>query len=304
MRKRPKDILWYVLARMFSLCQKMGVNITPVHYESTIPVIGELPESLWDSKSEMVGVDLKEDRQLELLREFSNKFRNEYERFPAEDSGRPGEYYMNNRFFAGYDAKTLYCFVRHFKPKRVIEIGSGYSTLILVQSLLKNREENPDDDGELLIIDPYPRDFVRECSTALRSSLRETRVQDISLSEFDALGADDILFIDSSHALCIGSDVQYEILEIFPRLRPGVIIQLHDIFLPGEYPRSWVMDRVRFLNEQYLLQAFLAFNRQFEVLLAPRYIYFSRPVDLYQTLGTERENFALPVSFWLRRMPD
>lgn len=303
MRRRPKDILWYVLARMFSLCQKMGINITPVHYESTIPVIGKLPASLWKSKTDMVGVDLREDEQLELLREFSNSYRNEYERFPAEDPGRPGEYYMNNRFFAGYDAKTLYCFVRHFKPKKVIEVGSGFSTLVFAQSLLKNREEDPGDDAELLIVEPYPRDFLRDGFPGLRSSLRETRVQDVSLSDFAALGAGDILFIDSSHALRIGSDVQYEILEILPRLRPGVIVHLHDIFLPGEYPRSWVMDRVRFLNEQYILQAFLAFNQQFEVLLAPRYIYYSHPEDLNRAFGTERENFALPVSFWLRRKP-
>ena len=110
----------------------------------------------------------------------------------------------------------------------------------------------------------------------------------------------DLLFIDSSHVLKIGSDVQYEYLELLPRLNSGVIIHCHDIFIPSEYPKNWVRKEHRFWNEQYLLQAFLSFNDKFEILWAGSYMHLKNPDILKNNLSTYN-NFSWPISIYLRR---
>lgn len=108
--------------------------------------------------------------------------------------------------------------------------------------------------------------------------------------------------MDSSHALKIGSDVQYEILEILPRLTEGVIVHVHDIFLPAEDPKNWVLEDFRFLNEQYLLQAFLAFNKSFEVQWGGSYMHLHHPDKLGAAFSTYNRDTQLPGSFWIRKL--
>ena len=112
----------------------------------------------------------------------------------------------------------------------------------------------------------------------------------------------DILFIDSSHVLRIGGDVQYEYLEILPRLARGVIVHSHDIFLPAEYPRHWVLEEHKFWTEQYLLQAFLAFNDSFEVLWAGSYMHLKHPEKLEEAFSSYKRERTLPGSFWMRKV--
>src|SRR6266487_4714046 len=142
-------------------------------------------------------------------------------------------------------------------------------------------------------------------SIGLRS-LIEKKVQDIDLEFFSQLGADDILFIDSSHTVKIGGDVNYLFLEVLPRLKPGVIVHLHDILFPFDYRRDWVMGEFRFWTEQYLLQAFLAFNTEFEVLFCNSYLGFYYLDDLKSTFPTWCADTRSGVprgggSFWMRR---
>ena len=127
------------------------------------------------------------------------------------------------------------------------------------------------------------------------------RVQDIHLSEFSSLKEHDVLFIDSSHVLTIGIDVQHEMLEILPRLKKGVSIHFHDIFLQAEYPNDWVLEDLRFLNEQYLLQAFLAFNSSFSVQWAGSYMHFRHPSKLEAAFGSYKRNKVWAGSFWIRK---
>src|SRR4029077_19197551 len=122
----------------------------------------------------------------------------------------------------------------------------------------------------LMCIEPFPQKFLRAGFPGLQS-LMERKVQDVDLNFFSQLQSGDILFIDSSHTVKIGGDVNYLFLEVLPRLNPGVIVHVHDIFLPFDYRRDWVMDELRFWTEQYLLQAFLMFNSDFEVLMANHY---------------------------------
>ena len=152
----------------------------------------------------------------------------------------------------------------------------------------------------MICIDPFPRDFVRNGLPGLQSLITK-KVQEIDLEFFSQLQSGDILFIDSSHTVKIGGDVNYLFLEVLPRLKPGVIVHVHDIFLPFEYRRDWVQDEFRFWNEQYLLQAFLAFNSEFEVLLANAYLNHCHQEDLKAAFPNLLSWAS--GSFWMRRKP-
>jgi hypothetical protein len=127
------------------------------------------------------------------------------------------------------------------------------------------------------------------------------KVQNVPVSKFGELKENDILFIDSSHILRIGSDVRYEYLEILPRLNKGVLVHAHDIFLPSEYPKEWVCKQYRFYTEQYLLQAFLAFNSAFEILWMGSYMHLKHPEKLERAFSSYDRNKVWPGSFWLRK---
>ena len=279
---------------LFRRWERRGFHVTPVHFYKPIPDTQSLPETLWTHPSDLAGVEMNETTQLELLREYIPKFRDEYEQLPTSSPGKDRGFYVNNTLFGGVDALVAYCMVRHFKPRTIIEVGSGFSSLVLGQAAERNKRAG------LICIEPFPREFLREGFPGLRS-LIEKKVQDIELEFFAQLESDDILFIDSSHTVKIGSDVNYLFLEVLPRLRPGVIVHVHDIFLPFEYRRDWVLDELRFWSEQYLLQAFLQFNSEFEVLMANSYLNHYHEEDLKAAFpALER---WVGGSFWMRRRP-
>jgi hypothetical protein len=279
---------------LFRRWERRGFHVTPVHFYKPIPDTQSLPETLWTHPSDLAGVEMNETTQLELLREHIPKFRDEYEQLPTSSPGKDRGFYVNNTLFGGVDALVAYCMVRHFKPRTIIEVGSGFSSLVLGQAAERNKRAG------LICIEPFPREFLREGFPGLRS-LIEKKVQDIELEFFSQLESDDILFIDSSHTVKIGSDVNYLFLEVLPRLRPGVIVHVHDIFLPFEYRRDWVLDELRFWSEQYLLQAFLQFNSEFEVLMANSYLNHYHEEDLKAAFpALER---WVGGSFWMRRRP-
>src|SRR5207248_11512645 len=150
-----------------------------------------------------------------------------------------------------------------------------------------------------ICIDPFPGELLRSGSIPALQSLIEKKVQDLDVEFFSQLDPGDVLFIDSSHTVKMGGDVNYLFLEVLPRLRPGVLVHVHDIFLPFEYRRDWVLDECRFWTEQYLLQAFLAFNSEFEVLMANSYLKHYHEEDLKAEFPTLRRWEG--GSFWMRR---
>lgn len=285
---------------IFNLFQKLGIHITPNHYYMPIPDTAKLKDDLWLKKSELVGIDMNEKGQIELLSAFVSNYREEYESLPRQYTGVQHQYYVNNRDFGRVDGEILYCMIRHFKPERIFEIGSGHSTYLSAQALTKNKELG-EGEGELIAIEPNPRGALKVGFPGL-TKLIAIEVQELDLSFFDELKENDILFIDSSHVLKIGGDVQFEYLEILPRLNEGVIVHLHDIFLPGEYPRKWVFEQFRFWNEQYLLQAFLAFNQSFKVLWAGNYMHINHPEKLTSAFNTYSPQSVFPGSFWMRKI--
>lgn len=171
-------------------------------------------------------------------------------------------YHEGNGQFGFADAKVLFCLLRKIAPRRIIEVGSGYSTLLMadVNARFLGR------GARITCIEPYPRPFLQRLHAAGTVTLMQQRAQDIPPAVFDDLHAGDVLFIDSSHVSKTGSDVNRLILDVLPSLRPGVVIHVHDIFFPTDYPASWVLESGFSWNEQYLLQALLIGNRQFRVI--------------------------------------
>lgn len=171
--------------------------------------------------------------------------------------------------------------------------------MLAAEAVNKNREEGH--DCELVAVDPYPVEILKKRILGL-SRLIEKGVQELDLSEFIRLKENDILFIDSTHVVRIGGDVVYLYLEVLPRLNKGVLVHFHDIFLPLEYPKDWVLKQHRFWNEQYLLQAFLIFNDCFEVVWAGSYMNLKHPDKFEATFRSYRKGETFPGSFWIRRI--
>jgi Methyltransferase domain len=271
---------------LFREWERHGFHVTPAHFYQPIPDTESLPERLWSQPSELVGINMNESTQLDLLRNHFVNYREEYEMLSAEPP--PGQ----KSPFGGVDVLVAYCMVRHFQPALIVEIGSGFSSVVLGKAASKNNK------SAVICIEPFPSAVVRKGFPGLQS-LVEKKVQDVDLQFFSQLNSGDMLFIDSSHTVKIGGDVNYLFLEVLPRLKPGVIVHVHDIFLPFEYRRDWVLEEFRFWTEQYLLQAFLTFNSEYEVLLANYYLshYHQEHLkavfpDLPRWIGG---------SFWMRR---
>ncbi|MGC1385433.1 MAG: class I SAM-dependent methyltransferase [Candidatus Acidiferrales bacterium] len=242
---------------------------------------------------------MRDEDQIALLNGFCAKYKREFDRF-CDVERQDSSYRLSNSAFGPVDAEILYSTVRHFRPRNIVEIGSGNSTLLFAEALEKNRTETGQ-ACELTAIEPYPNQTLITGFPGLTKLLR-VPVQRVALTEFERLVANDILFIDSSHVLKTGSDVQYEFLEILPRLQCGVLVHIHDIFLPNEYPRAWVVDELRFWNEQYILQAFLSFNSAFEVLWAGSYMNTNHPELLRTAFASYGDGKRVPGSFWIRKV--
>ncbi|OGS03926.1 MAG: hypothetical protein A2204_03200 [Elusimicrobia bacterium RIFOXYA1_FULL_47_7] len=296
--------LWVRLIQLaarktFDFWQFLGFHITPNHYYQPIPDTRTLNSDLWENPGKMPGIDLREDYQLNLLKTFEENFGGEFNSFSRKKTSTPHEFYSDNNSFAIVDAAILYCMVRHFKPAKIFEIGSGFSTFVSAKAALVNEKETGA-KTELVAFEPYPNEIIKKGFEGL-SKLEAKIIQQVDTSAFLALKENDILFIDSSHVLKTGSDVQYEYLEILPRLNKGVIIHCHDIFLPLEYPEKWLKKDRWFWTEQYLLQAFLAFNESYEVLWGGSFMNFKHG-DLLEKTFKSCNKKDWPGSFWLRKI--
>ncbi len=312
---RIRDVIAHILARVlpwelmgrkvyFRLWEERGFHITEVSSYHPIPDTRTLPQKLWEQESELVGLDLRIHEQLELMQTFQKKYADEYEQFPRQKTDDPYQYHLNNGWFESVDAEILYCMIRHHQPKRIIEVGAGYSTYLMVQACKQNIADGIH-PATITTIDPTSVIFHQQIPGV--SQFIKAPVQEMPLEPFLELEAHDILFIDSSHVVKIGSDVVYELLEIVPRIAVGVVIHFHDIFWPCEYPQEWVFKSTLFWNEQYALQAFLAFNNAFKILWTSNYLNVHHPDALDAAFGSYRwyyhevGGFA-PGSVWIQRV--
>ena len=286
----------------FEIWQKHGYSIVPNHFYYPIPLLADIPEKVWTTPSQMVGVDLRVPEQVALIEEFAARYKDEYEAFPRESNGDPTAFYLNNDTFSTTNAEISYSMIRHFKPRRVIEVGSGRSTLVALAATSKNAETGGP-TCDFTSIEPYPNPTIRALAERKALRLIESPVQRVGIEEFEKLEENDIFFIDSSHILAIGSDVEYEFLELLPRLRKGVVVHVHDIFFPMNYRKRHILRDHTFFHEQYLLQAFLMFNSEFEVLVSDSYLHFTQPEVLRKAFANYDPAKHEPGSFWMRRKP-
>lgn len=213
------------------------------------------------------GLNLKTEEQQKLVKQFNHY----YNEIPFKKERQNNlRYYFENDFYSYTDGTILYSFIRHFKPKRIIEIGSGFSSAVM----LDTNELFFNNEIDLTFIDPYAERLISILTPEdkERVKLIETDVQLIPLNIFQELESGDILFVDSTHVAKTGSDVNYILFEILPVLKSGVLIHFHDIFYPFEYPREWVFKGFNW-NEDYILKAFLMYNENFEIKLFSDYLH-------------------------------
>lgn len=295
------DGYWQHWRHHFDEAQSLGMHVLPAHYYSPVPDTRRLPASLWAHRESVTGLDLNIDEALAALREMASLFRGEWAAYPREAPEGGRGYYLEHPAYHPGDGHVLHGMIRRLKPRRIVEIGSGGSTFVICEALRRNRLEDPDYVCAFTAIEPYPPPYLDPPPAEL-TELRRTGVEDVPLTAFEALEAGDVLFIDSTHVVRIGSDCVYEYLSILPRLKPGVVVHVHDIFLPFEYPERWIKGDCFFWNEQYLLHAFLLFNSAFRVEFPTYALTRTRSEEVSQLIPGFDPQRHLACSFWLRKV--
>jgi hypothetical protein len=261
--------------------EEMKVFYPLGHYHSPVPDTRELAREPFrshvspEAPHPTPGIDWRGEAQVDLWRNVIA--RQTPIDFASEPSGDPHEYHTQQTTYPELDAFVLHAMLRYLKPNRLIEIGSGFSSPVSARvnrELLGSRIS-------MTCIDPDPPQYLVEGGPGI-SDLRTERIQETPLDLFDELGHNDVLFVDTSHVVKTGGDVPWIYNQILPRLNPGVVVHVHDAFVPGEYPPRWVLEGWAW-NEIYLIQSFLAFNWAFEVVLGVRWMVLNHPEMLEET---------------------
>jgi hypothetical protein len=261
-------IRWFGVGKL-PLCKRalIKAKVFPIgsHYHEPAFAFDYLSKPL-DEPRGLPGVDLDLKGQLELLKSFG--FQDELRSTPLEKE-KEGEFYLHNGFFEGGEAEIWYSMIRHFKPKRIFEIGSGFSTLLAIKAIRRNTLEDSSYGCHHVCIEPFEKPWLEELGVDL---IRE-KVECMSPDFFSCLSENDFLFIDSSHVIRPQGDILFEYQQILPRLKRGVIVHIHDIYTPMDYPRSWIVDQVMFWNEQYLVEIMLSASKEWKLLLTCYYLF-------------------------------
>lgn len=285
------------VTRLFKSTELLGIHILPAHYYSPLPILSELDSRVYEKKysENLLSGGLDKTKFANLLNSFK-PFVGELDGYPSH-THNANQFYWNNSMFSAPDAIMYYATIRKNCPRKIIEIGSGFSTLVAVDAVGANGV------GEIVCIEPNPSDALRYLAKKKRITLMEKKVQTIPVSFFEHLKGNDILFIDSSHISKIGSDVNYQIFDIIPSLQIGVLVHIHDIFFPSELPRYWVEELNNFYNEQYIWMAFLMGNKSWEIELAANFICNNMGKELKLLAGDiVSPNTPSGSSFWIRRV--
>jgi hypothetical protein len=274
--------------------ESFGYDLVRRGFYSPVPDLSELPADIWTRRSALEGIAFDTEAQLRFVLDNLSGYLSEFD--PAFETGtRYGRFRLRNGAYEEVDCELLYGMVRFLRPRRVIELGSGYSSFVLAHASEVNREAGNTCDYRLF--DPYPRSFIEEGIPGL-TTYSAAKAQDVPLAVFEALEENDILFVDTTHTVKIGSDVNRIVLDLLPRLTPGVVVHFHDIFLPWEYHRSWIEGEWKW-NEQYLIQAFLSMNPSYEVLVSSHALVREHWSEIRGLVPTLREASA-PSAFWIR----
>ena len=269
------------------------------------PIIDHYIDPLFQKKNlkrplsterQLSGINWDIEGQIDLLHHFN--YEKELERLPMDKPKELGFYYNNGSFNPG-DAEILYSIIRFFKPKRIVEIGSGNSTLMAREAIKINCNESKEYQCRHTCIEPFHMPWLENINVHVERKL----VENISFTLFKELEENDILFIDSSHIIRPQGDVTHIYLEILPILKPGVIIHIHDIFTPADIHEGFLLKEMFLWNEQYILEAFLTCNPYFKVVSALSYLKRHYPDLMREKCPILRRQFDIgePRSFWIKR---
>lgn len=271
----------------------------PGHFYSPVVDVDELRREqarVWPAKPQVLGIDFNDAYHERVLREYFPAFYTDLA-YPKRSDGNPLTFYVDNDQFSWLDCRALFVLLRAWRPKRFIEVGSGFSTLLSadVNSRFLHKSMR------ICCVEPYPRPELHAPSLGL-DRLLVRRVQDVGLGLFDTLGAGDVLFIDSSHVAKTGSDVNHLCFEVLPRLRQGVRVHFHDIFFPDDYPKSWALDQYRGWNEQYVVRALLMYSGHFRVLFSSNYAFSAHTAALGEALREADGAIYGGGSLWIEKI--
>ncbi|MCF2529264.1 class I SAM-dependent methyltransferase [Yinghuangia soli] len=249
----------------------LGVLVSPRHYYASAPDLRALAgtRAVWAPASELPGIDVDLDAQATWLRDTCTPFAAEYE------GGRA--YQEAAHLGPGYgfvEAQALHGILRALRPRRYLEVGSGVSTRLALAALDRNAADGH--PGAVTCVEPYPHAWL---AADPRVDLHRAPVQTVGTDPFTALEAGDVLFVDSSHVVKAGSDVNFLVLEVFPRLAPGVVVHVHDIYLPYDYQRD-LLDTPFHWAETSLVRAYLTHNHRVRILACLSHLHYARPADL------------------------
>lgn len=296
--------IWFKYCRMLQpkatpvselIFMKMGVlPVRDHYYQPLVNPRKHLKKSLREDRF-LPGINWNIEEQLSILNAFS--YNEELLLIPIEKKGKFEFYFHNNSYLAG-DAEYLYNIIRLKQPGKIIEIGCGYSTLMIQKAVKKNKEENASYSCEHICIEPYEMPWLEQ----LNIEIVRKKVEELPIDFFKQLGENDILFIDSSHIIRPQGDVLFELLEVLPILNAGVIVHIHDIFSPKDYLDEWIYSHVLW-NEQYLLEAFLTNNKEFKIIGALNFLkhnHFNCLADKCTVLSMEP--LSEPGSFWIQKV--
>lgn len=291
--------VWFRVVRYWGM-RKMPATKTVFLKLGVFPIVNHYYEPLFDyrqlgSRKRESKLNYNDAAQLSFLSKLT--FDTELNTVLAAQQG-DWKFHFNNGSFEDKDARAYYSLIRQNKPSRILEVGSGYSTLVALAGIAKNKLENPSYSCEMICIEPYEMPRLEK----LPITLIRKKIEDIDPAVFASLQENDILFIDSSHIIRPGGDVNYLFLSVVPYLKKGVWVHVHDIFLPEDYPLSWLRDEFRMWNEQYLLEALLTGNNDLEIMLALNYLFVNHRDQLEAAFpGNPSGPDKKPGSFWIRK---
>lgn len=267
------------------------------HFYSPIVSVDDIKNrerDIWNDKQtdHLLSIDLNVTGQVELLEILSGYYKEMQFTSNKEESRR---YYFENDFYSYTDGIILYCMMRHYKPKRIIEVGSGFSSALMMDV----NAEYFNNSIHLTFIEPYAERLFSLLDNKDKQNvlILEDSVQKVELEYFKKLERGDFLFIDSTHVSKTGSDVNHILFQILPVLQEGVIIHFHDIFYPFEYPKNWVM-MGRNWNEDYILRAFLSYNNQFEIKVFSHYLHLHHS-NVFSEMPLTYKNFG--GNLWIEK---
>lgn len=270
----------------------------PGHFYNPIPDLGEVENYEYgifesEEKIEKSGINLNYSKQLLVLEEFRAFYPDLiFEKLKKENL----RYYYDNPNYSYSDAIFYYGVLRKFKPKKVIEIGSGFSSCLL----LDVNEFYFDNSIKCVFVEPYPNLLNSLIKATDNIVLHDVKIQEVDLSIFDDLNENDVLFVDSSHVLKAGSDLNFILFQILPRLKKGVVIHFHDVFYPFKYPKYWILNHNRGWNEIYAIRLFLSHNTDYEIVAFNTYLEQKNENWFKENMPLCLEN--LGGSIWIRKV--